>query len=131
MSATAISPNLSIIFNKSIQEGTFPELYKTAKVIPLHKGGSTLSVNTFRLISLLPIISKIFEKLIFIRLMSFLSKYNILTDFQYGFQSKKSTELAVNAINAIFINVVKAFEEKNMAFGIFLDFAKAFDTVDH
>ena len=128
MSAAAISSNLSIIFNKAIQEGVFPDLYKSSKVIPLFKNGSTLSVTNFRPISLLPIISKVFEKLIFIRLSSFLSKYEILTDYQYGFQAHKSTELAVNTI---INNVVKAFEEKNKAYRIFLDFAKAFDTVDH
>ena len=98
IAAPGISQNLTHIFNKSIQEGVFPNLYKVAKVVPLHKNGSTLIVSNFRPISLLPILSKIFERLLYSRLISFINTYSILTDAQYGFQTNKSTELAVNAL---------------------------------
>ena len=62
------------------------------------------------------------------RLISFINKYNIITPNQYGFQAQKSTELAINEICN---NINKTFENKESAFCIFLDFAKAFDTVNH
>ena len=88
----------------------------------------TLFVQNYRPILLLPIISKIFERLIFSRLISFLNDYKVINDSQYGFQANKSTELAVNAITN---KIIKRFEDKEVAYSIFLDFAKAFDTVDH
>ena len=128
LGSPALVENLSIIFNKSIQEGTFPDLLKLAKIIPIHKNGSVFTVSNFRPISLLPIFSKIFERLVYDRLICFVKKHNILTPNQYGFQANKSTELAVNEITNCIIN---SFENKESAFGIFLDFAKAFDTVNH
>ena len=128
LGSPALVENLSIIFYKSIQEGTFPDLLKLAKIIPIHKNGSVFTVSNFRPISLLPIFSKIFERLVYDRLICFVKKHNILTPNQYGFQANKSTELAVNEITNCIIN---SFENKESAFGIFLDFAKAFDTVNH
>ena len=128
LGSPALIENLSIIFNKSIQEGTFPDLLKLAKIIPIHKNGSVFTVSNFRPISLLPIFSKIFERLVYDRLICFVKKHNILTPNQYGFQANKSTEHAVNEITNCIIN---SFENKESAFGIFLDFAEAFDTVNH
>ena len=124
----AIVSNLSILFNQSIKEGIFPQLFKLAKVIPLFKANSPLTVSNYRPISLLPIFSKIFERLMYNRLISFINKYQILTPNQYGFQKNKSTELAVNEICS---HIKNTFENKESAFCIFLDFAKAFDTVNH
>ena len=99
-----------------------------SKILPLHKSDSVFEVSNYRPISLLPIISKIFEKLIFVRLNEFKTKHQILYQNQFGFQKKKSTELAVNSIVS---NVIKSLENKESAYCIFLDFAKAFDTVNH
>ena len=120
--------NLSILFNKSINEGTFRDIMKLAKIIPIHKNGSFFSVTNYRPISLLPIFSKIFEKLMYSRLLDFIKKHNILSPNQFGFQKSKSTELAVNSIVN---NIINSFEVKESAYCIFLDFAKAFDTVNH
>ena len=124
----SICPNLSIIFNSSIHQGIFPQIFKLTKVIPLFKSNSPLSVSNYRPISLLPILSKVFERLMYNRLLSFIGKNNILTPNQFGFQTKKSTELAVNEICT---NIKNTYENKETAFCIFLDFAKAFDTVNH
>ena len=96
--------------------------------MPLHKAESRYVVSNYRHISLLPILSKIFEKLMYKRLIDFISKNNILTQNQYGFQVNRSTELA---LNAIINNIVNSFEKKESAYCIFLDFAKAFNTVNH
>ena len=99
-----------VIFNKSIIEGIFPESMKTAKIIPLHKGDSTLLVTvSYRPISLLPIFSKIFERLIYNRLMSFVKKHKILAENQFGFQKNKSTKLAVNSIIS---HIINSFENR-------------------
>ena len=101
---------------------------KVAKVIPIYKGNSRQFVSNYRPISLLPIFSKIFEKLMYNRLIKFISKSEIIIPDQFGFQKNKSTEMAVNAITNQIIN---SFENKESAYCIFLDFAKAFDTVNH
>ena len=120
--------NLSIIFNICLSTGIFPQLLKTAKVIPIYKAESRMLASNYRPISLLPIIGKLFEKLLFTRLTSFIQKYNILYDRQYGFQSAKSTEHAVIDIQE---RVLNALDKKEWPCCIFLDFAKAFDTVNH
>ena len=119
---------LSTIFNRCILEGIFPNALKLAKILPIHKADSQFEASNYRPISLLPIISKIFEKLIFNRLNDFLSKHKILPSNQFGFQKNNSTEFAVNAI---LTKITNAFENKEIAYCIFLDFAKAFDTVNH
>ena len=128
LGSSSITKNLTILFNQSINGDIYPELFKVAKVIPLYKNDSPLTVSNYRPISLLPIFSKIFERLMYNRLISFINKYNIITPNQYGFQAQKSTELAINEICN---NINNSFENKISAFCIFLDFSKAFDTVNH
>ena len=128
IASPAIDNILSITWNNSINEGTYPDAMKLAKIIPFHKGGSRYMVSNYRPISLLPIFSKIFEKLMYNRLIEFINKNNLLISNQFGFQKNKSTEMAVNAITN---NIINSFENKETAFGIFLDFSKAFDTVNH
>ena len=124
----ALANLLTIIFNKSIREGVFPGALKVSKILPLHKSDSVFDVSNYRPISLLPIISKIFEKLIFVRLNEFIIKNQILYQNQFGFQKNKSTKLAVNSIVS---NAITSLEYKESTYCIFLDFAKAFDTVNH
>ena len=124
----AIAQSLTIIFNRCIKEGHFPCEMKKAKIIPLHKGDSVLSVLNYRPISLLPIFSKIFEKLIYNQFIEHINKHKILTDLQFGFQKNKSTE---QAISSIIFHINNAKINKLSSYCIFLDFAKAFDTVNH
>ena len=72
-----IAQLLSFIFNKSIVQGIFPDQLKIAKVIPIHKGGYENSSNNFFSISLLPAISKVFEKLENNRTLNFITTFNI------------------------------------------------------
>ena len=65
LSNQVVADALSIIFNRCIREGHFPDALKMAKIIPIHKGDSVLSVSNYRPISLLPIFSKIMERLIY------------------------------------------------------------------
>ena len=123
-----ISPLLSQLFNESIETGIFPDKLKTGRVIPLYKEGSTADIKNYRPISTLLIYSKIFEKLVHKRMVSFISKYKIIKANQFGFQSNKSTS---DAILEFLENINDAFNEHNYYLAIYLDFSKAFDTICH
>ena len=87
-------PHLTILFNKSFEEGTFPTVLKYAKVVPIHKGDSKFIMSNYRPIALLPILGKCLEKLMHTRLYKFFCQHKILSPMQYGFQKAKSTEQA-------------------------------------
>ena len=101
---------------------------KYASVTPIHKGGSKLLLMNYRPISILPLFSKILEKVMQQRLICYLNKYKIIYEHQYGFQKNKSTSLA---IMDMYSKLIDAIEKKQYSCGVFLDFAKAFDTVNH
>ena len=86
--ANLIIVPLCHIINLSFTSGIFPDLLKVAKVVAIHKGGSTEEVNNFRPISLLSIFDKIIEKLMHKRLYEFFEEHNILYKFQFGFRKK-------------------------------------------
>ena len=89
-----IAKPLTIIINQSLKTGIFPEALKIAKVKPLYKKGDNFCLNNYRPISLLPTISKNFERVMFTQLYSYLNAHNLLSKQQYGFRSQHSTELA-------------------------------------
>ena len=116
------------IFNASIQLGIYPSKLKHAKVIPIYKDGDETDPNNYRPISLLCNFNRIFERLIYTRLKSYLNNRGILVPSQYGFREKHSTEHAtLDIINTIQNN----FDRRLFTCGIFIDLKKAFDTVDH
>ena len=123
-----IKDNLSVIFNKSFEIGKFPEKLKLTKVIPIHKAESKMIMSNYRPISLLPILGKLLEKVMHSRIIQFLKREKILYKKQYGFQKGKSTEHALIDIQS---HIIEAFEKNEKPCSIFLDFAKAFDTVNH
>ena len=123
-----IAMPLERIFNLSLETGIFPTLMKYAEVVPLYKGKEKdLSVN-YRPISLLVMISKILEKIVYKQTYDFLDKSGQLYSSQYGFRSKHSCE---NAISELIGQIVKGHERQEHTAAIFLDLSKAFDTLDH
>ncbi len=128
ISKTLISAQLSKIFNQSFEHGIFPDKLKFACVTPIHKGNSKLNMTNYRPISILPTFNKILEKLMYKRLINFLDKNKSLFQHQFGFQKNKSTSLA---ILDIYTNLTKSMENNYFSCCVFLDFAKAFDTVNH
>ena len=99
-----------------------------AKVIPIFKKGDPTSVNNYRPISILSPINKIFEKIIYSRLINFVDKNQLLYKYQYGFRKNHSTEHAlIELVDQIRLNM----DKKKMTCGIFIDLSKAFDTVNH
>ena len=122
--------NLSKLFNNSISKGVYPNAMKIAKVIALFKSGIKANPNNYRPISLLSHCDKIFEKILCLckRLIAFLECKQILYCHQYGFKKLYSTVMALIEITD---NIKRLLDERNYAMGIFIDFKKDFDTVDH
>ena len=124
----AISETLSNIYNENFALGVFPDHMKLSMITPIFKGGSKLDFLNYRPISVLPIISKVLKKLMFTRLTKYLDKNKIIYEHQFGSQRNRSTTLAVLDLSA---RITKALDSGNYAANVFLNFAKAFDTVNH
>ncbi len=108
--------------------GIFPHKLKLAKVVPVYKSEDKMLVSNYRPISVLPVFSKILEKLMHFRLETFINKHNILSQNQFGFREKYSTNMA---LLDIIDNITQTLDSKAYSLGIFLDLSKAFDTIDH
>jgi hypothetical protein len=122
-----ISP-LTHIFNLSLSQGFFPNEMKIAKVVPLFKSGDSQHVTNYRPVSILPLFSKMFEKLMFNRLHNFIESNNLIYEYQFGFRTKYSTNLA---LIILIDKILSAIDSGNLVIGVFLDLKKAFDTVNH
>ena len=119
---------LTIIINQCLKSGIFPDKLKIAKVIPVYKKGDNSSINNYRPISLLPVISKLFERIIHTQLMEYFQSNNLLFSHQYGFRQGHSTEFAIIE----FIDrTLKTMSNNKIPLSIFIDLSKAFDTLDH
>ena len=116
------------MINTSIESGHVPGTMQLAKVIPIYKSKDKQMLNNYRPISLLPIFSKIIEKVIYQRLFNFLNTNNALFSSQYGFRKNHST---INAVTELVSHVIKAMNRKENTISVFLDLSKAFDTVNH
>jgi hypothetical protein len=126
----SIAPVLTNLFNKSIEQGCFPDKLKKATVVPIHKKGDRMSVGNYRPISLLPVLSKILEKLVKTRVLNFLETHNFFFDRQFGFRNKLNTEIALQTfLSDIYSGLNQNLNKKSS--GLFLDITKAFDTVNH
>ena len=128
ISAITVAPLLVKLFNACMSIGSFPDVLKNASIIPLYKEGDRSDSTNYRPISLLPLLGKLFEKIIKKRFIKFLDKYNLITPHQFGFRKGYSTELAVAEIQNM---LLKNLDRNKISCTIFLDLAKAFDTVDH
>ena len=119
---------ITIIINISFLTGKFPKQCKTANIPPILKKGNKLDSSNYRPISLLPNISKILEKVMYLRLSKFLDKFDCLYKKQFGFRNAHSTSHALISITE---EIRKALDNNEFSCGVFLDFQKAFDTVNH
>ena len=121
---------LSLIVNQSLQTGIFPDNLKIAKVLPIYKGKDLDKnlVNNYRPISILPVLSKIFEKIVYNQLLSYFTKNNLFYFSQYGFRPNHSTEFAVLELTDL---LYKKLDNNQNPVAIFMDLSKAFDTINH
>ena len=115
------------MINRYFYSGIVPSELKLANVIPLFKANDPYSLTNYRPISILPIISKILEKLVHKRLIQFINKFKLLNNNQFGFRENHSTDSALSLLN---FQITRAFDNKQFTLGIFLDFSKAFDMVN-
>ena len=128
--AAELSVPLTLIFNMSIKDGIVPDQLKIAIVVPIHKKESKNNFTNYRPILALPRFSKILERLVFNRCISFLNKHNILFENQFGFRPKHSTIMAVIKLVDKIVNAANSNNNEITA-GTSLDLSKAFDTIKH
>lgn len=121
-----IIPPLTHIFNNCIDVGVFPEVLKRSAIVPIHKKGDKDLVSNYRPISILPSLSKLLEKILNTRLIGFLENNNLLSENQFGFRKGRSANDAVLGLTEY---ISTNLDNNKKVITIFLDLAKAFDTV--
>ena len=121
-----ISSCITLIINQSISTGPYPENLKLAKVISIFKKNDKLEINNYRPISVLPVISKVFENVMHTQLLEYFTENNLLSSQQYGFRPKRSTELATLELMD---RNIHHMNENHCPVNIYLDFSKAFDSL--
>lgn len=130
MNSTKLAPIISELINKCISEGSFPNSLKISRIVPIYKDGNPLDPANYRPINILSPLSKIFEMVLYDRIIKFINKFKLIDNGQYGFQEKSGTLSA--SMNVIF-HIQNALDSKlKKTVGcVFIDLRKAFDTVPH
>lgn len=126
--ADLIVAPFTYICNRLFLTGIFPCAMKIARVTIIFKGGDKNELQNYRPISILPLFSKVAERLIYKRVFSFIANRNVICEEQCGFQPGRSTQSALLRIKD---SLLHNFEKKFYTVGIFLDFRKAFDSIKH
>ncbi|CAB4036437.1 Hypothetical predicted protein, partial [Paramuricea clavata] len=127
-SAELIAAPLTHLVNLSLATNIFPADWKNAKIIPIYKSGAHSNLDNYRPISILPVLSKIIEKIVHRQLMSFLDKNSLLSEFQFGFRRGLSTELATTLL---LDDIRREVDSGKLVGAVFIDLSKAFDTISH
>ena len=128
MAASIVTPSLTAIFTKSIITGIYPTEWKMARVTPVFKKGEKSDLNNYRPISVIPVVSKVFEKTVYDQLYQYLNDNQLLSSCQSGFRSLHSTLTALlEATNSWSVSIDNGF----LNGVVFIDLKKAFDTIDH
>jgi len=126
--AVVLCTPLSYIINLSLTKAIVPSDFKMARVVPLFKKGSRSCEGNYRPVSILPVISKIFEKVVYKQFYKYLSDNDVIYKFQSGFRSSFSTDTALTYM----CDKIRFDMDKGLYTGlVLLDLQKAFDTVDH
>ena len=119
---------LTYVINLSLRSSDVPADFKTARVVPLYKKGDCNSEGNYRPVSILPVVSKIFERIVYNQFYSYLCHNNLIYEYQSGFRSCFSTDTALTYLS----DKIRFNMDQGLYTGvILLDLQKAFDTVDH
>ena len=119
---------LNLIFKSCLETGQFPSDWKKANVVPVFKKGDKQLLKNYRPISLLPIIGKIFERLLYNQMFEFFIRNDLISQNQSGF---KPGDSCINQLLAITHEIYKSFDACLDVRAVFLDISKAFDKVWH
>jgi hypothetical protein len=119
---------LAVLYNRMFKEGIFPQCLKISRTIPLYKKGDRLNVNNYRPISIVPVLSKIFESLMKSQLYYYLENNKLWSGDQFGFRSGRSTEAALLEITS---TIYESFENKHFVSVTAFDLSRAFECIDH
>ena len=120
--------SLTLITNQILATGIFHDKLKIAKVMKFFLKGDNTKFCNYRTISLLPVLSKVIEKIIYTQLDIFLKAQNLLFDNQYGFRTKHSTGFDALELTD---RIIAEMDKHEILINIYLDLSKAFDTLDH
>ena len=123
-----ILPAVTHIVNLSLNSGIFPSKWKTAKVIPLFKSGDSLNPKNYRPVAMLPILSKVLEKVVFCQVSKYMEKNSLMHPNHHGFRQNHST---ATCLIQLYDKWVEALEERKFTGVCFLDLSAAFDVVNH
>lgn len=127
-SCAVITEPLTYLFNLSLNQGHFPDELKVARVTPIYKSDDPSMINNYRPVSVLPVFSKILEKIMLKRLNSFFEQFDIFYNLQFGFRSKHNTSLALIYLIDL---ILQSINNGEIVLGVLIDYCKAFDTVNH
>ena len=121
-------PELTHLFNESLQTGVFPDAWSMGYITPIPKEGDPLDAGNWRPISILPLPSKLLEQAVHYQVSIFLSNNHILDQRQHGFRPEYSTSTAIfKLVKDLFEN----YDNGQSTSCIFVDYKKAFETLDH
>ena len=123
-----INHAINLLINQCLHTGIYPSQLKLSRVKPLHKADDKTHFGNYRPISLLPSLSKIFERVIFDQLLAYFTNNSLLCVNQFGFRPEHSTELAALKLVNSFI---AQMDSNNVPVNIYIDLSKAFDTLNH
>jgi len=126
--AHVLCDTIAELFNVSVRTASFPSILKISRIIPLFKSGIDTVPSNYRPISILSDFSKIFERLMYVQLSSYIDSHRILCNAQFGFRKNSSTS---DAIIEFLDSAFQTLNAKRVIVAVLLDFSKAFDTVKH
>uniref|UniRef100_A0A8K9UDU7 Reverse transcriptase domain-containing protein n=1 Tax=Oncorhynchus mykiss TaxID=8022 RepID=A0A8K9UDU7_ONCMY len=128
LSAGIVATPITSLFNLSFVSSEIPKDWKAAAVIPLFKGGDTLDPNCYRPISILPCLSKVFESQVNKQITDHFESHHTFSAMQSGFRAGHGcTSATLKVLN----DILTAIDKKHYCAAVFIDLAKAFDSVNH